>query len=73
MNSLPCGNTRCPLCKPQILSDIPESQVIKLPTVDPPKKEKKRTSNRGYIAPIITRDEDEFSSSWAIGSQNDRN
>jgi hypothetical protein len=72
MNTLPCGNKRCPLCPPQHLDAIPDYAVIKLPP-QRVKAAKMVMRNRGMIANIIPLDVDEASSSWAIGSQDDRN
>ena len=42
---LPCGNDRCPLCKPAMLADIPASSVIRMPKADA-----KRRIERQYFA-----------------------
>ena len=71
-NQLACGNKRCPLCPVPFLGSIPDACVIKLPP-DATPKITKVLRNRGAIGNIIPLDSDEGSSSWAIGSQNDRN
>jgi hypothetical protein len=69
---LACGRSRCPICPIPFLNAIPEDRIEKLES-SPPPKIKKVLRNRGAIANIIPLDVDEASSSWAIGSQEDRN